>query len=128
MPVEGVPEFEAALAAMVARVQAGALKAAADAGHLVEAATKARAPVRSGTLRRSVRSWVSREDLGEAAYSVAPTTVYARRIELGFHGPDSLGRVYHQGPHPYLKPAVHASLPGIARVIQTRMIAAIRGL
>ena len=128
MPVEGVPAFEAALAAMLVRVRAGAVKAALDASHLVESAAKSRAPVETGTLRRSIRSWLSREDMTETAYSVAPATVYARRIELGFHGPDSLGRVYNQGPHPYLKPAVHESLPGIARVIQTRMIAAIRNM
>lgn len=127
MPVQGVPEFEAALAAMVARVRVGAVKAAQDAAHLVEGAAKRRAPVLTGTLMRSITSWVSREDVGEAGYSVAPTVVYARRIELGFHGPDSLGRVYNQAPRPYLKPAVHDSLPGITKVIQTRMIAAIRG-
>lgn len=127
MPVQGAPEFEAALAAMVARVRVGAVKAAQDAAHLVEGAAKGRAPVETGTLRRSIRSWISREDVTETGYSVGPTVVYARRIELGFHGPDSLGRVYHQGPHPYLKPAVQDSLPGIARIIQTRMAAALRG-
>lgn len=127
MPVEGVPEFEAALTAMVARVRVGAQKAAQDAAHVVEAAAKGRAPVLTGTLRRSIRSWVSREDVTEVGYAVAPTVVYARRIELGFKGPDSLGRVYNQQPDPYLKPAVHDSLPRVARIIQTRMAAALRG-
>ena len=127
MPVEGLSEFDAALAAMVVRVQVAAVQAAADAAHLVEAATKQRAPVRTGTLRRSVLSRVLAAGDGVTAYSVGPTTVYGRRIELGFHGPDSLGRVYHQGPHAYLKPGLYESLSGISRVIQTRMLAAIRG-
>ena len=127
MPVEGMPEFEAALAAMLARVRVGARRAAEDAAHIVEGAAEGRVPVKTGTLRRSIRSFVSRDDPAEVGYSVAPTVVYARRIELGFQGPDSLGRVYHQAPRPYLKPAVHGSLSRISAVIQTRMAAAIRG-
>jgi hypothetical protein len=30
---------------------------------------------------------------------------YARRLELGFIGTDSLGRHYHQPPFPYMRPA-----------------------
>lgn len=29
----------------------------------------------------------------------------ARRLEYGFYGVDSLGRVYHQGPFPHMRPA-----------------------
>jgi hypothetical protein len=36
---------------------------------------------------------------------VGPDVPYGRRIELGFIGTDSLGRKYHQGPRPYLRPA-----------------------
>jgi len=32
---------------------------------------------------------------------------YARRVELGFVGTDSLGRTYNQAPRPYLRPALH---------------------
>jgi hypothetical protein len=40
------------------------------------------------------------------AASVGPTMVYSRRLELGFTGTDSAGRVYDQQPYPYLRPAV----------------------
>lgn len=40
------------------------------------------------------------------AASVGPTMVYSRRLELGFTGTDSAGRVYDQPPYPYLRPAV----------------------
>lgn len=33
-------------------------------------------------------------------------TAYARRLELGFFGTDSLGRRYAQAPRPYLRPAL----------------------
>ena len=35
-----------------------------------------------------------------------PGRPYSRRLELGFDGPDSLGRVYHQPPYPYAGPAL----------------------
>lgn len=124
----GNAEFDAALAAMVLRVEAEAARVATEAAHLIEAAAKQRAPVRTGTLRRSItsRSGFGRE-VGDVGYSVAPTVVYARRIELGFEGPDSLGRIYHQQGNPYLKPAVHESIAPITGLFQRRMVAAIRG-
>jgi hypothetical protein len=33
----------------------------------------------------------------------------AHRLEVGFHGADSLGRVYNQGPRPHFGPAADAA-------------------
>ena len=126
MAAEGNAEFDAALLAMVARVEAEAVRCARDAALMIEAAAKRNAPVQTGTLRRSVSAFPGGGHIGDIGYSVAPTVVYARRIELGFVGPDSLGRVYNQQGKPYLKPAVHQSLPGIAAMIERRMRHAIR--
>jgi len=51
--------------------------------------------------------------IGPASYlqTVAPTTKYGRRIELGFTGTDSLGRSYNQRAYPYLQPAVKKVTP-----------------
>ncbi len=38
---------------------------------------------------------------------VGSNVEYARRLELGFVGADSLGRIYNQLPRPYLRPALH---------------------
>lgn len=38
--------------------------------------------------------------------AVGSSAEYARRLELGFVGTDSLGRRYHQSPRPYIKPAL----------------------
>ena len=38
----------------------------------------------------------------------------ARRIELGFQGKDSLGRVFNQPPYPYLRPAADFEYPKLA--------------
>lgn len=66
---------------------------------------------RTGHLRRSIMS----DGLRHPAMGVYSTTVgpddkggmvkYARRVELGFRGADSLGRIYDQGPRPYFGPA-----------------------
>ena len=65
---------------------------------------------RSGALARSIRM-VAVEELGRSAWSsqTAPTLVYSRRIELGFTGTDSLGRMYDQPPFPYLHPGLISS-------------------
>lgn len=39
---------------------------------------------------------------------------YARRIELGFQGKDSLGRVISTRPFPYLRPAAEEEYPNLA--------------
>lgn len=42
---------------------------------------------------------------------------YARRIELGFQGPDQLGRVINQAARPYLRPAADATYGRLADYI-----------
>ena len=42
---------------------------------------------------------------------------YARRIEFGFVGPDSLGRNYNQAAQPYLRPALDENEPVILKEI-----------
>lgn len=39
---------------------------------------------------------------------------YARRVELGFQGKDSAGRVIDQPPYPFLIPAAQAEYPRLA--------------
>src|SRR5216684_4443162 len=97
----GVPEFAASLESTVAKASVEARAAVAEAAGELEKAAKQNASGRpgpnviSGTLRRGikhepiypwgVRGW---------ATEVGPTVIYSRRIELGFVGADSLGRVY----------------------------------
>lgn len=45
--------------------------------------------------------------------------VYARRIELGFQGKDSRGRVIAARPYPYLRPAAEKEYPNLKRRIRT---------
>jgi len=41
---------------------------------------------------------------------------YARRVELGFVGIDSLGRKYAQAPRPYLRPALEINRAAIKKL------------
>lgn len=71
--------------------------------------------IRSGYLARSIQTrgikptgrregWMSK---------TGPTAIYGRRVELGFRGTDSKGRLYNDpNPfHPYLKPGLEMSRP-----------------
>jgi hypothetical protein len=98
------------------RAAAWGLKAGVgEAGLLMETSAKGYVPVLTGKLRDSIHT-ESVEDTEEVQrVKVTPITeadnkygfepAYPRRIELGFFGPDSLGRVYHQAPQPYMRPA-----------------------
>lgn len=65
-----------------------------------------------------VRSWTTtrRPGPGGGQASVVGTNKpQARRLEFGFIGADSLGRVYNQPPYPHLGPAVDATKPGYVK-------------
>lgn len=69
----------------------------------------------SGTMRRSVHTrGPTPRGRGVYATRVGPSMIYARRFELGYTGPDSLGRVFAQVPRPFMAPAVRESRLKIA--------------
>ncbi|MGI5526805.1 HK97 gp10 family phage protein [Streptomyces syringium] len=56
---------------------------------------------------------------------VGTSAVQARRLEFGFSGADSLGRVYHQPPFPHLGPAVQQAGPELVRDLSSALGAAL---
>ncbi|MEV4741586.1 HK97 gp10 family phage protein [Streptomyces sp. NPDC049555] len=50
---------------------------------------------------------------------VGTNAAQARRLEYGFAGADSLGRIYHQPPFPHLGPAVQEAGPALVRELGT---------
>lgn len=107
----GVSEFVAALEAMDARVEVATRTAVANSALMIQRQAQTNASgrpgpnVRSGTLRRSFRvDGPHRIGTGWEA-RIGPTVIYSRRVELGFDGTDSIGRIYHQPPYPYFGPA-----------------------
>lgn len=66
------------------------------------------------------RSWALTTRPGEVfVFTNAPQ---AARLEYGFVGPDSLGRVYNQPPYPHVRPAVEQIRPkledAMRRIVQ----------
>jgi HK97 gp10 family phage protein len=80
----------------------GLLPALRAAALIAQNTAKRKAPVLTGTLRRSIHM----EDVGSDAVSVGTDLPYARRMEYGFAATDSLGRRYNQPARPYLRPAL----------------------
>ena len=108
MPVDDAA-FQAALTQMMERIAVASGAAVKTAALAVQAAGMQHTKAVSGTNRRSWRT----EAKGPYAAFVGPTMIYSRRLELGFKGPDSLGRVYNQAPKPYVRPAFEEVLPRI---------------
>src|ERR1700677_3498013 len=101
----------AGIAALRARLNVAAERIAGRGALLVMAAGQKLTHVVTGTLRRSWR--IVGPGGGDGVYSaeVGPTTVYARRQELGFYGPDSIGRIFPNDPGwPYVAPAHLAAI------------------
>jgi len=86
-------------------------------GNILLARVKARASGRpgpnapTGDYRRSINLDLSGGNAGplsagEATATVGTNAVQGRRLEYGFVGADSLGRVYNQSPYPHFGPAL----------------------
>jgi len=81
------------------------------------------APVLTGALADSIQvdHEVDSFDTWGAA-TVYTSLVYARRVEMGFHGADSLGRVYSQQAQPFFSTGFHASAPGFESRVRAALI------
>lgn len=60
------------------------------------------------------RSWTHKHTGGGSVTrsEVGTNAVQGRRLEYGFNGADSLGRVYNQPPFPHARPAFDEIAPG----------------
>ena len=56
-------------------------------------------------------------DMNSVVGQIGTNVEYARRLELGFVGTDSLGRVYDQAPRPFLRPALLENETAIKRIL-----------
>ncbi len=123
MPVE-INRTLAALDAMTRRIRAASAAAGRKAALAFQAEGMRDSPVLTGTLRRSWQT-VTSQGLGVFSAMTGPTVIYARRIELGFKGADSLGRVYNQQPDPYVQPAYEQVLPTVRPLVVSELTRAI---
>lgn len=124
--------FDAGVDALIMRLRHANQRAVTDGAHIIQAteAKKLHAGygVRSGTMRRSGRvRGPYRRTPDRAEAQVGPTVIYARRFELGFVGPDSLGRIFPYRPRPTWKPARIESKPLIEAIFVARFREALKG-
>lgn len=100
-------------------------------GLVLSGAAKRNAPFISGTLRRSIHVGGhagasdaqfdgGSSDIGgnePLSIRIGTNLPYARRIEDGFTGTDSLGRQYDQPAQPYLRPAADEAGPAAVQEV-----------
>lgn len=102
--VQGDEALTRQLARAEAAVSDRAIRSGLSAGALIVTAdAKRRAPIKTGTLRRSITQAQMQDRL---AVRVGTDVPYAARLEYGFTERDKLGRRYNQPARPYLRPAL----------------------
>lgn len=78
-------------------------------------------PVDTGNLRDSIKKKITETSSGIAGkvYVDKTQAPYALRVECGFVGEDSMGRVYRQLPRPFMRPALSRNLQAINRLFKS---------
>lgn len=105
-----MPDFEVSIDQWVQKARDRSNQAAAAIAHAAAERLKELTPVVTGTLRAG---WQV-EQIGPDKWAIVNNVVYARRINYGFVGQDSLGRNYDQrGVH--MVEQVIQELPDIAK-------------
>lgn len=102
-----------------------------EAGAILEAEMKVLVPVDTGKLRDSIHIEERADGPFHFEVSVHPAELagnkwgldpaYARRIEYGFVGADSLGRMYHQAAQPYVRPAIDGKKNEVQKILKDGM-------
>jgi HK97 gp10 family phage protein len=125
---DGLSEWDAAVDEMIARAAAASREIVLKGTEIIDKNAAKRAPVKSGTLRRSIRR-TKLAQFSATGYMAecGPTVKYGRRIELGFKGTDSLGRKYNQNGRPYFEPGVKDSEEELRDLYFSTYAEALRG-
>jgi len=139
--VDGVPEFDKGMQAMHARINKAAREFVAQGGS--EIAAQAKASINGNSTNKwhstawpvptsrtnALRSSIELDNVKMISFGVWQSEtgprnlVYARRVELGFHGS---GRwpYYTTRAFPYLQPGLQKALPRINQLFKELVIAA----
>lgn len=122
MPVEWKATARA-LDEMIFRAEEAGRRIETEGAELVAHAMAARAPLGpTGQLQAGMSAGVYRGHAG-----AGPTGPYARRVSLGYHGVDSLGRgPYHQHGNPYAAKAAGDAAGAVYELARRRWEEALR--
>lgn len=109
---------------MVKPVRAALKDGVDEAAFMFESEAKQNSPVLSGANRESITTEVVTDEPEKQIRSIAPHMPYSHRLEYGFVGPDSLGRVYHQPAQPYMRPAYETKKADAAAAVKEAVLEA----
>lgn len=101
----------------ISRITAGAVKGVELAALNIEADVKRNAPIDVGTYRNSIHTTPAVVSDTEVCVDIGSVQPYACRLEWGFGGSDSLGRVYSQAPRPHWRPAFELNIEKTHQII-----------
>lgn len=97
------------LPAMPAAIKAAVMGEVSKAAFEIEAQAKAKAPVRTGTLRRSIHTVLSN---GGMSAAVGPSVLYGKFVEFGTR---------RMGARPFMRPAAESVLPKFTAAIRAAL-------
>lgn len=123
MRITGAHEAAAAIGGLGVRVHAGIPPLVAHYGQLYQSRVRARASgrpgprVQTGDYRRSI-GLVMTTYQGAPAAIIGSSAPQARRLEYGFVGSDSLGRVYNQPPFPHFEPDIEKTAAEMEKAVE----------
>lgn len=121
--IRGGRELTAKLGRLSDEMAGKALEDAVTAGALLvenaakENLVKNRSYI-TGNLLRSIHTEATERSRSRAIVVVGTDVEYARRVEYGFSGADSLGRRYNQPAKPYLRPALDTQKGAVTREVR----------
>lgn len=122
LTIEGDRALLAKIRTATAEVTAALEEAVDETTTLVTRDAKANAPVDTGALRKDIRSRRPAPLVGE----VVTDLPYSLRVEFGFVGADSLGRVYNQAGQFYMTRAADGQRPQFLKRASDAVGAALR--
>ena len=131
------PQLDVTLLAKKLAIRDALREAIPRAAELVVTEAQALVPVVSGNLRDHIHAYSVEDTDTRQVYQVAPfdaadnkygfDPAYARRIEYGFFGQDSMGRMYNQAGTPYMRPARDTQAEPVKDLIQNAVVTAAKG-
>lgn len=130
--VAGIDTLTLRTKALIAAAQRGMKTGVAEGAQILVTEAQAIVPVDTGHLRDSIHAELVEASDTRATVNVMPAydepnkygfePPYARRIEFGFVGQDSLGRNYHQAAQPYMRPAWDTKKDEVQQTIKDHLI------
>jgi hypothetical protein len=136
--ITGLSELDLKVRYMREAAISGLKLSVPEAAQLFVEEAKVLVPVDTGRLQEAIHAETLEDSDFRQTMQVAPFVEaaneygfdpeYARRIEYGFVGTDSLGRHYHQPAQPYMRPAFDAKQAEAAEAIKSGVSEALYGV